>query len=105
MEQNNSFQLIPIFKRISKQQIAEYVCLYCLETKEYAVLCTNFYSPSSSNEDHAYFKKQTIELLLEESPQIRCKWFFSIAEAIDQHDLEFSYYFRLKSFMRKFYDD
>lgn len=90
MEQNNSFQLIPIFKRISNQQIAEYVCLYCLKTKEYAVLCTNFYSPSSPNEDHAYFKKQTIELLLEEYPQIRCKWFSSIAGAIDQHDLELS---------------
>ncbi|ERP96996.1 hypothetical protein Q674_04060 [Acinetobacter sp. COS3] len=89
MEQNNSFQLIPIFNRISNQKIAEYGCLYCLETKEYAVLCTNFYSPSSSNEDHAYFKKQTIELLLEESPQIRCKWFSSIEEAIDEHDLEF----------------
>lgn len=49
-----------------------------------------FFNPSSSNEDHAYFKKLTIELLLEESPLTRCKWYSSIKQAIDQHDLEFS---------------
>lgn len=90
MEQKDLLQLIPIFKRISNQQLAEYVCLYNLDTKQYAVLCTNFYSPTSSNEDHAYFKKLTMELLLEESPQSRCKWFSSIEQAINQHDLEFS---------------
>ncbi|EPF69555.1 hypothetical protein GCM10025882_17880 [Acinetobacter gyllenbergii] len=90
MEQNDLFQLIPIFKRISDQQLAEYVCIYNLDTKQYAVLCTNFYNSTSSNDDHAYFKKLIIELLLEESPLSRCKWFSSIEQAINQHDLEFS---------------
>ncbi|USA48263.1 hypothetical protein NDN11_04615 [Acinetobacter sp. C26M] len=90
MKQNDLFQLMPIFKRISNQQLAEYVCLYSLETKQYAVLCTNFYNPTSSNEDHAYFKKLTFDLLLEESPLSRCKWFSTIEQAIDQHYLEFS---------------
>ena len=90
MEQNDLFQLMPIFKRISDQQLAEYVCFYSLETKQYAVLCTNFYSPTSSTDDHAYFKKLTVELLLEESPQSRCQWFSSIQKAIEQHDLDFS---------------
>jgi len=90
MKQNDLFQLMPIFKRISDQQLAEYVCFYRLETKQYAVLCTNFYSPTSSTDDHAYFKKLTVELLLEESPQSRCQWFSSIQKAIEQHDLDFS---------------
>lgn len=90
MEQNDLFQLIPIFKRISDQQLAEYVCIYNLDTKQYAVLCTNFYNSTSSNDDHTYFKKLTIELLLEESPKSRCKWFSSIQKAIEQHDLDFS---------------
>ncbi len=38
MEQNDLYQLIPIFKRISDQQLAEYLCLYNLDTKQYAVL-------------------------------------------------------------------
>ncbi len=93
MEQNDLFQLIPIFKRISDQQLAEYVCLYCLNTKQYAVLCTNFYNYTSSNDDHAYFKKLTIELLLKESPLSHCKWFSSIQKEIKQHGLDFSQLF------------
>lgn len=90
MQQDDLFKLISIYKRMSDQELTEYVCLHNLEMELYAVLCANFFNPSSSNEDHTYFKKLTIELLLEESPLTRCEWFSSIKQAIDQHDLEFS---------------
>lgn len=42
MQQNNLFKLISIFKRMSDQELTEYVCLHNLETELYAVLCANF---------------------------------------------------------------
>lgn len=90
MEQKDLFQLIPVFKRISDQQLTEYVCLYNLDTKQYAVLCSNFYHLPFPYSNLDYQQKISIELLLEESPQTRCEWFPSIKQAIHQHDLDFS---------------
>lgn len=43
MQHDNLFKLISIFKRMSDQELAEYVCLHNLETELYAALCANFF--------------------------------------------------------------
>jgi hypothetical protein len=42
IQQDDLFKLISIYKRMSDQELTEYVCLHNLETELYAVLCANF---------------------------------------------------------------
>ncbi len=82
------YENINIWQR-RERHVVRYVCLKSIDTNQYAVLKADFFRPSSTTSDFTYLDKHFVELMIEQSPADRCKWFDSLSEAITDHDNDF----------------
>lgn len=85
------FESIMIWKRASEESLIRFTCLRNVNTGKCAVHSADFFKVPVDASQFAYFDKQFLELLSEESPEVRCKWFDSVSAAIEQHELDFAW--------------
>lgn len=84
------FNAINIWKRIGCNRVACYRCFQIVDTGRYCVQSCDFYDVPLRAEEATRLTAQFIELLAESAPDLRSGSFESIAEAIANHDREFS---------------
>ena len=84
------FKEVLVWKSIDNASAIRYFCFYDLVTEKYCVQSADFFNLPIDTKQIQQFEKQSIELFIESSPVERCEWFDSLAEAIEDHDKEFS---------------
>lgn len=84
------YKRIDIWKRISKEKVARYICYEILGKKEFCVQQVDFFYYPVNKSQLERSELQAVELLLDTPPEERAeKVFSSLAEAIQAHDEEF----------------
>lgn len=86
----NIFQEVLIWRSIDNKSAVRYFCFYSLSTEKYCVQSADFFNLPIDIKQVQQFEKQSIELFIESSPLDRCEWFYSLAEAIKDHDEAFN---------------
>lgn len=89
---NPLFKEIMVWERLDDKSAVRYCCLENLANGTYAVQSADFFRLPLPLLERALAERaiQFVELLIEVSPLVRCTWFSSISEAIDDHQRQFS---------------
>ncbi|MCU1752683.1 hypothetical protein [Pseudomonas sp. 6D_7.1_Bac1] len=79
-----------VWKRVDETHAIRYLCFYDLSSKKYAVQNAEFFYLPISKERIFEADVNAIELFVDVDPSERCDWFDELAEALQDHDLNFS---------------
>ena len=82
---------INVWKRIDEHTLARYRCFQLLPQNRFCVQSVDFYRPLLDESQIRQFDKQHLELLLEESPELRAGDYETLEDAITAHDQEFGH--------------
>ena len=84
------YEVITILDRKDSETIVMYICLKRARDSCYSVHSAEFFNRSESKIDTARPIRNTFELMFEESPDSRCRWYDTIEEAVRCHISAFS---------------
>ncbi|AMC33234.1 hypothetical protein [Janthinobacterium sp. B9-8] len=84
------FESIVLWKNVNETTAIKYCCLKDISLNKFAVQSADFFHLPVDENQLKKSEKQFIELFIETNPLNRCDWFFTLNEAVNQFDNDFS---------------
>lgn len=84
------YRPIDVWRRVSASELIRYRCFEVLGEHRFCVQSADFVHLPLKEQALVHLERNWLELLAEVAPDERAKTFGTLAEAIDDHDVEFA---------------